>query len=233
MEQGAQNVIFFYEKADEFVLVHEIAHSLGLFRPSSGHSDNVDDFRPHNLMWSYFDYPVWVPDHLTLGQLVRMHVQDESWLNQPSGAGGSVRSRQLGAPLVTSCGCPATGETDDCPQLLADIPRAGTPNSGAPPRLACYVTTDVQCLSLPPGGTGVVTAWGWTDGTATSRGVGDPTIASLSPALATVTIPVGGTGEGLVKAEVKASDAPGNTAILLSIGGNVATVPLRIGSACP
>jgi hypothetical protein len=226
-EYGAANVIFLDKDADYVTLVHEIGHALGLARPFSGHVDTVEGMHPENVMWP----APTVAGHLSLGQIARMHMDVLSWLNQPMPL-GTVRSQQsILAPLPSECSCPGSSATNDCPRIDADIPRA-LPANGPPGMApACFVTVEPTCLSLAVGATGTVTARGWTTIAATDSGAGDQLVASLSPDLARVTI--GGAHPGFVQADITANAVPGNTGVLVSIGGNIISVPVRIGSPCP
>jgi hypothetical protein len=56
-------------------------------------------------------------------------------------------------------------------------------------------------------------------------------VASLTPSLATAVMTP--SALGIVKATVTAGTTPGVARILMSYGGNMVEVPVKIGSPCP
>ena len=229
-ENGAANVIFIDDDANYVTLVHEIGHALALTRPMWGHVDNIKGMYPDNVMWT----GATVAGHVSLGQIVRMHADTWSWINEVTGA-GSVRDRQFPGAMVTSCSCPGVAATDDCPQVDRDIARVGVSNTGIT-NAACHVITDVSCLALATGATGQVRADGFTSSSMTTMGVGEGIVSSLAPAVATAAKPaLGGEGPGFVRAEVTAGPNPGNTQVLMWLGGTSKAVMVKVGAgvSCP
>lgn len=192
--QGAPNIVFMQAGASYYyTLLHEIGHGLGLTRPDQGHTDNLpgffgtgDDGTPSlNLMAPHPD----APDYFSVGQVIRMHADDESWLNAPSGASGTVRSRQtpLGAALlVTRCGCPESKGAANCPPLRADIPRSGIMRTTVPSPMACYVKAPA-CFSLGTG-SGSFDTGGFADAALSNPGSGLLEVWSLTPGIVTATL---------------------------------------------
>jgi hypothetical protein len=173
------------------------------------------------------------PEHATLGQVARMHVDPVSWLNQVSGV-GTIRTRQaaISMPPVTTCSCPGIEPTNDCPAFNKDIERPGALSTPPLDPPACHVVPDRTCLPLTVGETGRITLNAYTDNMLASKGGGGGTVASLSPGLASVTKPKGGEATGFVQADVTAL-AAGDASVLIGYGGNLVTIPVKIGSACP
>lgn len=237
-EQGAANVMFVDPESVDttlihLLLLHEAGHALGLSRPDNGHADLAEGLFQTNLMWSTLaSVGGDVPDHLSLGQLARLHASVDSWLNLPSDAfGGTVRTRQasLAFTLTTSCGCPSISATDDCPALHTDVARSGPANP--PPSIppACRVTVDQSCLSLAPSAVASFTANGWADAGST-LGMGSASVASTDVSVATVVKTT--ESPGLVRAKVTAGALPGSATILVSLGGNIVPVPVKVGASC-
>ena len=226
-ENGAANVVFMDDNADFVTLVHEIGHALGLMRPFWGHAQSQPGMHANNFMWKGTGTPI----HATLGQIARMHADQQSWLNMPSGT-GTVRTRQPALSLAPSipCSCPGNVPTPDCPRMDTDIPRGGAPSSPPLDPPACYLTT-VPCLYLSPGATDYVTAFAWADVLGTIPGGGSGMVASLTPSLATAVMTSSALGR--VKGMVTAGTTTGVARILMSYGGNMVEVPVKIGSPCP
>jgi hypothetical protein len=228
-ENGAANVIFVDDNANFVTLVHEIGHGLGLMRPQWGHSNKVSGMHNGNFMWSGASAPI----HATLGQIARMHADTQSWLNKPSGA-ATVRTRQpaVSLPPVTPCSCPGDAPTDDCPKVDLDIPRSGAAST-PPANPACFITATPPCLSIPLNGSVPVTANGWVGTGPGTAGSGGGKVASLTPSIVTVAVPAGGEGLGFITATVTARGTAGTGRILLTYGGNMIEVPVKVDSSCP
>jgi hypothetical protein len=222
-------VIFLDDDATFVTLLHEIGHALSLSRPHWGHTNLIKGLFPDNVMAR----GATIAGHLSLGQIVRMHAESASWLNATTGV-GSVRSRQMPSAFTTACSCPGDSATLDCPQVDTDVARAGTPNDAGAKPAACHVTVNPTCLSLAPGTTDKIIAKGFTDASESTSGVGEGTVFSLTPTIATaVKPPIGGEGPGFVIAEVTAGAVSAPAEILISLGGTFVVVPVRVGSSCP
>ena len=148
--EGAANIVFLDATASlHFTLVHEIGHALGLVRPSWGHTDGLRGFRenapdePLNVMAGTKELDA---RYLSVSQVVRMTMAEESWLNQPSASSGTtLRQRQVAAgttPLVVACGCPETVANPDCPALRRDILRPYALQPVSDDVYACAVRVD-------------------------------------------------------------------------------------------
>ena len=220
------NVIFLDDEEDYVTLVHEVGHALSLTRPFWGHIQHIAGMYPGNVM----EWGASMADHLSLGQITRMHADAQSWLNQVNGV-GTVRSRQsVTVPFVTSCSCPGANATDDCPAIAKDLPRSGTAWVGnANP--ACHIMTDVSCVSLSPNAPATITASSWTDVTAITKGFGEQLVRSADPAVANVASVL--TNDNVVKAEIRAGPTMGATRLFLSVGGSIASVTVKVSQPCP
>jgi hypothetical protein len=100
-------------------LAHEIGHVLlGAELPDYGHS-SVDGapkegFNRFNLMLDFVDSDLGTPrDHLTLGQVFRIAVDDMGWLNLSGVRDGEKKD----CPIPGD----ATTDTQECPKLTHDI----------------------------------------------------------------------------------------------------------------
>jgi hypothetical protein len=225
--EGAPNIIYMKAGGSEpHTLLHEIGHALGLSRPNQGHTDNLPGFFGTGADgWPSLNFmapPAVVPNYFSVGQVIRMHSDDESWVNLPSG-GSTVRARQLGGtPQVTRCGCPQSEATGDCPRLVADIARAGIVRTTIPSPMACYVKADA-CVSLP-GGTTSFDVKGFADAALTIPGSGLVQVFSQTPAFVTATL---GGATVTVKRE-----GDGTGQLRITICGSSALVDVPTGS-CP
>lgn len=100
-----RNVIFVGLIEKPATLAHEFGHSLSLVGPW-GHSNSAPGFDEHNVMWvSAPD----VRDHLSLGQALRLNVEQTSTLNTNGVRSGPVR------PCL-----PDASPTAACPRLDLD-----------------------------------------------------------------------------------------------------------------
>ena len=97
-------------------LAHELAHQLGLSSPpfpwnEAGHVDGYPGFDPENLMLQYGDARMKEDRfRLTLGQVYRLHVAQQSWIN-----------RNNARPSGPQKSCPGNATSDGlCPQLSLD-----------------------------------------------------------------------------------------------------------------
>lgn len=105
-------------------LAHEIAHLMGLMSRilnadwRGGHTTFLSTFDETNLMWAQENAAVGLErDHLSLGQVFRLHADERSWINVPGSraAGLSIR---MGDKQV----CQAERHTSTpCPQLHQDL----------------------------------------------------------------------------------------------------------------
>jgi len=122
-------------------LAHEIGHMLGLHYPplpEFGHTRYLTGFnRTHNLMWTGDDSP---RDHLSVGQVFRMNVDEHSWLNR-----AGVAALLTGVTRECQCDPYSTGPRDPgagpevnnwCPKLWLDVSRP-TGNVADPPPPTC------------------------------------------------------------------------------------------------
>ncbi len=114
----ADNVIFisiWYRAVT--TLTHELAHSLGM-RGEVAHANGLDGFTTKNLLMSGLDLNTTAAqDHLSLGQVYRMSLDELSWLNhtRPNGT-AAIRSG-------TSRACqnsPLRATNEPCPELVLD-----------------------------------------------------------------------------------------------------------------
>ncbi len=106
-------------------LPHEFAHVLGLWNPPlsgwrGGHTTYLDDFDETNLMWARDNGTAGVPrDHLSLGQVFRMNIDESSWVNRTVVVDGVPRP-----PIRTGDteACQSDRDTrDPCPELSWDL----------------------------------------------------------------------------------------------------------------
>jgi len=187
--EQAPDIIFVSPRvAKPHTLLHEVGHSLGLQRPMWGHTDGLEGFwgtnpsEPLNLMDSGRALAI---AYLSVGQVLRMTIAEESWLNLPSAPNGStVRQRQApgsSEPLSVPCGCPASEATDDCAALSRDISRTGVKNEPTTGTLACG-TFPVGPLAVSCGAPTNVTAV-----LSPVGALGSARFVSLDPMVLTVT----------------------------------------------
>lgn len=224
--ERAPDIIFVSPKvAKPHTLLHEVGHSLGLQRPMWGHTDGLEGFwgtnptEPLNLMDSGRTLAV---AYLSVGQVLRMTIGEESWLNLPSAANGlTVRQRQaaVGAiPVSVPCGCPESAATDDCAAISRDIARAGVMNGATtallacgtvpvgPLAVACRASQDISVTFAPAGSLG------------SARFVAlDPTILKVTPSVnnskkATLT----GLAKGTGRVRVWVDGSPSTFAVTVS-----------------
>lgn len=105
-------------------LAHEIAHLMGLMSRifnadwRGGHTTFLTTFDETNLMWAQENAAVGLErDHLSLGQVFRLHADERSWINVPGSGGAGLRIR-TGDKQV----CQAERHTSTpCPQLHEDL----------------------------------------------------------------------------------------------------------------
>jgi hypothetical protein len=111
-------------------LAHELGHALSLQWPLRGHTHSLNGtiggFDSSNLMWSTDDDDAAEARiHVSLGQAVRMNVDETSWVNEgvrdPT-LTNSPRIRDETEP-TESCKCqdPYADTDTPCPKLSADI----------------------------------------------------------------------------------------------------------------
>lgn len=105
-------------------LPHELAHVLGLWNPPlsgwrGGHTTYLDGFDETNLMWGRDNGTLGVPrDHLSLGQVFRMNIDESSWVNR------TVVDGVARPPIRTGDteACQSDRDTrDPCPELSWDL----------------------------------------------------------------------------------------------------------------
>ena len=234
-EWGAPNIVFLQSNLEDYwTLLHEIGHALGLQRPDWGHTDALPGFYRDgagnglNLMAVYNN----TPDYFSAGQVVRMHYSDESWLNWPTGASGTVRSRQVtgGTPLVGSCGCPLSAENKDCPKQRIDIVRAGSTLPEDARAWTCDVKTP-PCIALAPSSSTTFDATFYTDATETVAGNFDGKVHSLTPSLVTAASMASSSPPFGTKLTSAASAGTG--IVRVYGGGSYAEVAVHVGGTCP
>jgi hypothetical protein len=236
-EWGAPNIVFMQSNLEDYwTLLHEVGHALGLQRPDWGHTDALPGFYRDsdgnglNLMAVYVN----TPDYFSAGQAVRMHVSDESWLNTPTGANGTVRSRQAATgitPLVSSCGCPLSLENDDCPRQRIDIVRAGTTLPEDARAWTCHVKTPT-CIAMAPNSSATFDATFFTDASETNAGNFDGKVHSLTPSLVTATSL--GNSATPFQARLESKSTAGSGLVRVYGGGSYAELAVQIGGGtCP
>jgi hypothetical protein len=95
-------------------LAHEIVHHLSQMAPHTiahGHTTGVAGFDPSNLMWGFLSLEkANARDRLTAGQMYRMNVHPQSWLNL---------TLPLGMPITRACQSDVIKGI--CPALAADL----------------------------------------------------------------------------------------------------------------
>lgn len=188
--RGAPEIIFIAPEATKTqTLAHEIGHSLGLQRPIWGHTNGLKGFRE-----DIQDQPLNVMDdgralgdtYFSIGQVMRMTMSEESWLNLPSAADGTTSRRRqtVGVmPQSIPCGCPETVATADCPTLNTDIMWPGSLHGPSTDVVACGATIPLP-ISLTCGTTKLVTIV-LTPSTP-PMAVGSAIFVSLTPLIVTV-----------------------------------------------
>ena len=106
------------------LVAHEIGHALSLVPPldpndpeapapdAVGHTDELPEFAPRNLMYGYEDDRVSEDrHHLSLGQVFRMSLSHRSWIHR----------RMSDIPYLPAIECQETYDTDlPCPLLYQD-----------------------------------------------------------------------------------------------------------------
>ncbi len=159
VEWDAPEIIFVdFARSLPFTMAHEIGHVLGLVYPQWGHTLGMPGFYQssstelNNLMASTASTSDTDRErkYLSVGQVVRMHLARESWLNRVSAADGTtLRGRfEGGLPVVTTCPCRETEASDDCPALNLDIVRPGVPQSPSGEISACDFTVDPPTITV-------------------------------------------------------------------------------------
>jgi hypothetical protein len=103
-----RNVIFMALNAKPETLAHEFGHALSL-AGSWGHANPVPGLSPSNLMWVSDTQP---RDHISLGQVLRMNLDETSVLNVNGVRSGPERRCPAEPPPLSI--------PDDCPPLYLD-----------------------------------------------------------------------------------------------------------------
>ena len=232
--EGAPNIIFVdHDQSDAFTLAHEIGHALGLLLPDWGHTDLTGGFyldggnHPLNVMSDY----ALAPAYFSVGQVARMNLGTESWLNQPSHAdGSSVRHRQAvfpTLPIISTCGCLETDVLADCPALVLDIPRAGTLKPPEGTDFACSVTTTAT-QTVGCSASAAIEAQFWK--ASGIKGFGDGRFGSLSPDIVTVTLDAQSPGKmtGTIT-----GISPGSAIVRAYGGGAYTAIAVTVTGPCP
>jgi len=110
-------------------LAHEVGHLLSLLLPPAyqGHTNMLHGFDQQNLMWGRISLDIAeARDHFSIGQVYRMHFDDNSFLNYRGVRSGGTRGACPCNPY-DDVGPPA------CPVLSKDlIPRALGPSNPCP-----------------------------------------------------------------------------------------------------
>jgi len=111
--EGFPGIIYIRQGSDVRLLAHELGHSLSLMHMVFAIQTT---WLPSNLMqdnaWGFGASPTTV-DHLTLGQVYRMHFYKDSWLNTSGVRSGDTRTCQDSGGAtsneVTNWPCPRLG----------------------------------------------------------------------------------------------------------------------------
>lgn len=115
-EVGWRGRVVFVSEAETSAttLAHELGHVLGLtlgqVEGVSGHVNSMEGFDGSNLMWSFSSGAGRGRRHLTLGQMYRMNMDPESWLNLLLPVGDRVLRN-----------CQFSAGRGVCPALAADL----------------------------------------------------------------------------------------------------------------
>jgi hypothetical protein len=97
-------ILFNLDRSDPSTLAHEVSHAFGLLFPSWGHPYSVEGILSTNLMLG--NLTGLSRGHLSVGQVLRMHLDKESYLSRRAGTGTA---------------CQHDGSRNPCPALGLDL----------------------------------------------------------------------------------------------------------------